>query len=214
MLTKLKENDLHDCQLCPRLAAYRTEQKSRFPEYRCQPVGAFGSIDASLLIVGLAPGLHGANATGRPFTGDASGQVLFETLHKFGFASQPHSLGDDDNMRLIDCRITNAVKCLPPQNRPSGDEIRQCNHYLREEIAQMPPGSAILALGAIAHRSVLRALDLPQSRMRFGHLAQLALPDGPWLIDSYHCSRYNFNTGRLNRDMFEQVFERIVRLIR
>ncbi len=207
-------NDLHGCQLCPRLAAYRTEQKSRFPQYHCLPVAAFGRVDAPLLIVGLAPGLHGANATGRPFSGDASGQVLFETLHKHGFANQPSSRGGDDNMRLINCRITNAVKCLPPQNRPSGEEIRQCNPYLREEIAQLKPGSVILALGAIAHRSVLRALDLPQSRMRFRHLGEQQLPSGLMLIDSYHCSRYNFNTGRLNQHMFEKVFKRIARLLR
>jgi len=206
-------NDLHGCHLCPRLAAFRVEQKSRFPDYHCLPVAAFGAVDARLLIVGLAPGLHGANATGRPFTGDASGLVLFETLYSHGFANQPCSQGGDDNMRLIDCRITNAVKCLPPQNRPSGAEIKQCNFYLRDEIAQLEAGSVILALGTIAHRSVLRALDLPQSGMRFQHLAEQELPNGLMLVDSYHCSRYNFNTGRLNRSMFDQVFQRIARLL-
>ncbi|MDH3763108.1 MAG: uracil-DNA glycosylase [Gammaproteobacteria bacterium] len=207
-------NDLHGCQLCPRLVAYRNLQKSRFPDYHCLPVAAFGDLDATLLIVGLAPGLHGANASGRPFSGDASGRVLFEVLHQYGFASRPDSRGGDDDLQLIDCRITNAVKCLPPQNRPSGEEIRHCNPYLRGEISQLQAGSVILSLGAIAHRSVLRALDLPQSRMRFQHLAELSLNDGTRLIDSYHCSRYNFNTGRLDRRMFEQVFERIVGLIR
>ncbi len=207
-------SDLHGCQLCPRLAAYRIEQKSRFPEYHCLPVAAFGSVDAPLLIVGLAPGLHGANASGRPFSGDASGQVLFEVLYQYGFANQSSSRGGADGLHLIDCRITNAVKCLPPQNRPLGGEIRQCNPYLRDEIGQLRPGSVILALGAIAHRSVLRALDLPQSHMRFGHLAEQLLPAGIRLIDSYHCSRYNFNTGRLDRRMFEKVFQRIVGLIR
>lgn len=207
-------NDLHGCQLCPRLVAYRNQQKSRFPDYHCLPVAAFGDLDAALLIVGLAPGLHGANASGRPFSGDASGRVLFDVLHQYGFASRPDSRGGDDGLQLIDCRITNAVKCLPPQNRPSGEEIRHCNPYLRGEISQLPAGSVILSLGVIAHRSVLRALDLPQSRMRFQHLAELSLNDGTRLIDSYHCSRYNFNTGRLDRRMFEQVFERIVGLIR
>lgn len=207
-------NALHGCQLCPRLAAYRIEQKSRFPDYHCLPVAAFGRVDAPLLIVGLAPGLHGANASGRPFSGDASGQVLFEILYKYEFANQSSSHGGDDNMRLIDCRITNAVKCLPPKNRPTGEEIRQCNHYLRDEISQLPNHGVILALGAIAHSSVLRAMDLPQSHMRFGHMAEQVLPTGIRLIDSYHCSRYNFNTKRLSRSMFEQVFERIVELIR
>ena len=206
-------NELHGCQLCPRLAAHRIEQKSRFPDYLCLPVAGFGAADARLLIVGLAPGLHGANATGRPFTGDASGQVLFETLYKYGFASQPASQRGDDNMRLVDCRITNAVKCLPPQNRPSGAEIRQCNPYLRDEITQLNPGSVILALGAIAHRSVLRALDLPQCAMQFKHLGEHQLPAELSLIDSYHCSRYNFNTGRLNQKMFEQVFRNIAGLM-
>ena len=207
-------NELHRCQLCPRLAAYRIEQKSRFPDYHCLPVAGFGAADARLLIVGLAPGLHGANATGRPFTGDASGQVLFEMLYKYGFANQPCSRSGNDSMRLVDCRITNAVKCLPPKNQPSGDEIRQCNPYLRDEIAQLQPGAVMLALGAIAHRSVLRALDLPQNTMRFQHLAEHPLSAELSLIDSYHCSRYNFNTGRLNRGMFEQVFENIVGLLR
>ena len=207
-------NELLGCQLCPRLAAYRTEQKSRFPDYHCQPVTSFGAEDARLLIIGLAPGLHGANATGRPFTGDASGQVLFETLYKYGFANQPDSRHGDDNMRLVDCRITNAVKCLPPQNRPTGAEINQCNQYLREEIAQLNPGSVILALGTIAHRSVLRALDLPQSALRFKHLAEHRLQGQLSLIDSYHCSRYNFNTGKLNRNIFEQVFKNIAGLMR
>jgi len=206
--------DLYGCELCPRLSAYRIEQKTRFPAYHCLPVAGFGAIDARLLIVGLAPGLHGANATGRPFTGDASGQTLFETLYKFGFADQPRSRRGDDCMHLIDCRVTNAVKCLPPQNRPSGAEIRQCNPYLREEIEQLKAGSVILALGTIAHRSVLTAVGLPQTSIRFRHLGEHALPAELRLIDSYHCSRYNFNTGRLNRRMFEQVFERIVGLLR
>jgi uracil-DNA glycosylase family 4 len=191
------------------LTDYRIEQKIIFPEYHCLPVAGFGPVDAKLLIVGLAPGLHGANASGRPFTGDASGDMLFATLHKYGFASQPISNSSDDNMRLVDCRITNAVKCVPPQNRPLGDEIKRCNTYLRAEISSLCAGAVILALGTIAHRSVLKALELQQSKMRFAHLAEHQPGSQFSLIDSYHCSRYNINTGRLNQAMFDQVFKRI-----
>lgn len=206
-------NQLHGCQLCPRLTAFRTEQISRFPEYHNSPVAAFGAADARLLIVGLAPGLHGANASGRPFTGDASGRALFEMLYRYGFASQPESSHLGDGLRLINCRITNAVKCVPPQNRPRGDEIRTCNTYLREEIAGLLPGSLILVLGQIAHRSVLGAVGLPLAGLRFGHDLVHRLPGELTLVDSYHCSRYNFNTGRLTRPMFAQIFERISALM-
>ena len=202
-------SNLQNCQRCPRLTDYRIEQKIIFPEYHCLPVAAFGPVDAKLLIVGLAPGLHGANASGRPFTGDASGDMLFATLHKYGFASQAISSSSDDNMRLVDCRITNAVKCVPPQNRPLGDEIKRCNTYLRAEISSLCAGSVVLALGTIAHRSVLKALELQQSKMRFAHLAEHQPGSQFSLIDSYHCSRYNINTGRLNQAMFDQVFKRI-----
>ena len=202
-------SNLQNCQRCPRLTDYRIEQKIIFPEYHCLPVAGFGPVDAKLLIVGLAPGLHGANASGRPFTGDASGDMLFATLHKYGFASQAISSSSDDNMRLVDCRITNAVKCVPPQNRPLGDEIKRCNTYLRAEISSLCAGAVILALGTIAHRSVLKALELQQSKMRFAHLAEHQPGSQYSLIDSYHCSRYNINTGRLNQAMFDQVFKRI-----
>ena len=204
---------LLECRRCPRLADFRQQQQAVFPNYHNRPVAAFGSAQARLLIVGLAPGLHGANASGRPFTGDASGQLLFETLHRFGFASQPQSLGRDDSMQLHDCRITNAVKCVPPKNRPSGTEIKTCNGYLRDEISQLRSGGVLLALGAIAHRGIVAALGLRQSQLAFGHLAEHRLPADMRLIDSYHCSRYNINTGRLTRAMFEQVFERISRMI-
>jgi uracil-DNA glycosylase family 4 len=200
-------NDLQHCQLCSRLSAYRKLQKTKYPAYHCLPVAAFGEPKARLLIVGLAPGLHGANATGRPFTGDASGDMLFHTLHKFGLASQPLSHTGKDNMQLFDCRITNAVKCLPPQNRPNGSEISNCNAYLREEISLLRPGSVVIALGTTAHRSVLKALNLGQSQHRFGHLAEHELPGELKLIDSYHCSRYNINTRRLNQVMFDRVFQ-------
>ena len=207
-------SDLQRCQLCPRLSHFRSEQKLRYPDYHCLPVADFGADNPRLLIVGLAPGLHGANATGRPFTGDASGQVLFQTLHRFGFASVSRSRSQGDGMRLYQCRITNAVKCVPPQNRPSGEEVRNCNPYLRDEIFRLQAGSIVLALGAIAHRAVLQALGLRQSEMRFRHGAEHRLSGKLQLIDSYHCSRYNFNTGRLNGIMFDQVFERIVELLR
>ena len=201
-------SDLQNCQRCPRLADYRIKQKLMFPDYHCLPVAGFGAANAKLLIVGLAPGLHGANASGRPFTGDASGDMLFTTLHKYGFASQARSRSQHDNMHLVDCRITNAVKCAPPQNRPNGDEIKRCNTYLRAEISALPADSLILALGTVAHNSILKALDLQQSLTRFAHLAEHHLSNQFRLLDSYHCSRYNFNTGRLNQAMFEQVFQR------
>ena len=207
-------SELQKCQRCPRLTDYRIKQKAMFPGYQCLPVAGFGDADAKLLIVGLAPGLHGANASGRPFTGDASGDMLFATLHRYGFASQAKSSSRHDDMRLVDCRITNAVKCVPPQNRPNGDEIKRCNTYLRTEMSSLAAGSVILALGTIAHNSILRALDLQQSLSVFAHLAEHRLSNQLRLIDSYHCSRYNFNTGRLNQAMFEQVFQRIRRVLR
>ncbi len=207
-------SELHGCQLCPRLSHYRSEQKQKYPDYHCLPVAGFGTADPRLLIVGLAPGLHGANATGRPFTGDASGGVLFQTLHRFGFANMSSSRSQGDGMRLCGCRITNAVKCVPPQNRPNGEEIRNCNPYLHDEIFGLRAGSIVLALGAIAHRAVLQALGLRQAEMPFRHGAEHRIPGQLQLIDCYHCSRYNFNTGRLNRIMFDRVFERIVELMR
>ncbi len=161
-----------------------------------------------MLIVGLAPGLHGANASGIPFCGDASGRFLFAALHRFGYAAAP--AGDS---RLVDCRITNAVKCLPPGNRPTASEIVNCNAWLAHEIAQLPRGGLLLALGGIAHRAVLRALGLRPVDFRFGHAAEHALPDGRYLIDSYHCSRYNVNTGRLDRAGFDAVIGRARELL-
>lgn len=207
-------NNLQGCQRCPRLNAYRVEQKSRFPNYHCLPVAGFGSSSAQLLIVGLAPGLHGANATGRPFTGDASGDLLFATLHKYGFASSSTSRISSDDMQLIDCRITNAVKCVPPGNRPITSEINHCSRFLREEISVMMPGSVLLALGTVAHRATLKALDLTQARYRFFQRAEYALPNGMTLLDSYHPSRYNQNTGRITAQIFAGVFERIRLILR
>ena len=201
-------NDLLECQRCPRLADHRQRQKALFPAYHCRPVAATGTRSARLLIVGLAPGLHGANATGVPFSGDASGRFLFAALHRFGYAEA--AVGGS---RLVDCRITNAVKCLPPANRPTAVEIATCNDYLAAEIAQLPRGGVLLALGAIAHRAVLRALGLRPVDFRFAHAAEHALPDGRRLLDSYHCSRYNVNTGRLDRDGFDAVVGRTRELL-
>jgi uracil-DNA glycosylase family 4 len=207
-------NNLQDCQLCPRLAAYREELKRQYPDYHCAPVAAMGDIGAALFIVGLAPGLHGANASGRPFTGDASGDLLFATLHHYGFARQPDSRTLDSEQQLLDCRITNAVKCVPPQNKPLSLEINTCNRFLRTEIKQLPSSSIVLTLGAIAHRAVIRALGLQQSAFPFQHGAQYSLQDDEGsnirqLFTSYHPSRYNVNTGKITAASFARVFASI-----
>jgi uracil-DNA glycosylase family 4 len=196
-----------DCRACPRLAAFLDAVAERHPDYHCRPVPPFGDRRARLLIVGLAPGMHGANRTGRPFTGDHAGILLYATLHKFGFASQPEAADPGDGLRLIDCRITNAVKCLPPDNKPVGVEINTCNAFLANELDTLANDAVVLALGGIAHRAVLKALGLRQAEARFGHGALHELGTLR-LLDSYHCSRYNTNTGRLTADMFEAVFAR------
>lgn len=195
------------CRQCDRLARYLDEVRSSYPSYHCNPVSAFGDANARLLIVGLAPGKHGANATGRPFTGDYAGILLYRTLHKFGFASAGQSEHAQDGLRLTNCRITNAVKCLPPENKPTGEEIAQCNRYLRAELDCCGPGTIVLALGAIAHRAVLKACGLTQARFPFRHAHVYPITDQHTLLDSYHCSRYNTQTGRLTVPMFERVFE-------
>jgi uracil-DNA glycosylase family 4 len=197
-----------DCTLCPRLCAFLAEVRARHPDYHAHPVAPFGDPSARLLIVGLAPGMHGANRTGRPFTGDYAGILLYRTLHRHGFASAAESVSADDGLTLEDCRITNAVKCLPPQNKPTTEEIRTCNRFLRAELADLPDGALILALGQIAHKAVLQARDLRQSHGAFGHAAEHALPGGLRLIDSYHCSRYNTQTRRLTDEMFDAVIGR------
>ncbi len=194
-----------DCRLCPRLATFLDDTKSKYPDYFCRPVPPFGDDAARLLIVGLAPGMHGANATGRPFTGDYAGVLLYETLHRHGFSSAAVSESADDGLTLSDARITNAVKCLPPENKPVGAEINTCNAYLAEELTELGEGSVILALGGIAHRAVVKALGGKQKDYVFGHAASHSIA-GFMLLDSYHCSRYNTNTGRLTAEMFDQVF--------
>lgn len=195
-----------ECRSCPRLAEFLDDVRAQHPDYHARPVLPFGAADARLLIVGLAPGMHGANRTGRPFTGDHAGILLYDTLHRFGFASAPESRHRDDGLQLIDCRITNAVKCLPPQNKPLPAEVRECNGWLRRELALSPQVCVIVALGSIAHEAVLRAQGLKPREHPFGHGARHALPDGRMLIDSYHCSRYNTQTRRLTPDMFHAVF--------
>lgn len=193
------------CRQCPRLARHLDGVRKGHPDYHARPVAAFGPDRAELLVVGLAPGMHGANRTGRPFTGDHAGILLYETLHRCGFASRPVSVSQDDGLLLTGCRITNAVKCLPPANRPLPQEIRQCNAFLGAEIGALPDGAAILALGLIAHDAVLMALGLKRSRCRFSHGARHELPRGLHLYDSYHCSRYNTQTRRLTTEMFRRV---------
>ena len=200
---------LHNCVACPRLAAFLADVRERHPEYHAHPVSPFGDAKARLLVVGLAPGMHGANRTGRPFTGDYAGILLYETLHAFGFASRPTSVSIDDGLTLSDCRITNAVKCLPPENKPEATEIKICNRYLAEELATSTETRIVLALGLIAHKAVLMAGGLKQSAFTFGHGARHELPDGRILFDSYHCSRYNTQTRRLTTTDFHDVFRAI-----
>ena len=197
-----------DCRRCPRLAAFLDAVHVEEPSYYCRPVPPFGDPGARLLLVGLAPGMHGANRTGRPFTGDHAGILLYRTLYKFGLASAPESLAAGDGLELIDARITNSVKCLPPANKPLPAEVKACNAYLKAELEQSPGARVILALGAIAHTAVLRAHDLPPAQFRFAHGAQHQLRGGRLLLDSYHCSRYNTQTRRLTTPMFEAIVEK------
>ena len=186
--------------------------RRQHPDYHARPVAPFGDPKARLLIVGLAPGMHGANRTGRPFTGDYAGILLYQTLYDFGFASHPVSRSADDALVLKRCRLTNAVKCLPPQNKPLTAEIRSCNSFLRAELATVPDGGVVLALGRIAHDAVLRSLAEPLTRFRFAHAAEHRI-DKFVLLDSYHCSRYNTQTRRLTESMFRDVIRRARELL-
>ncbi|GAB3683619.1 uracil-DNA glycosylase [Salinisphaera aquimarina] len=179
--------------------------RATHPAYHAAPVPAFGPANARLLVVGLAPGMHGANASGRPFTGDHAGVLLYQTLFDHGFSSAPVSLSADDGLQLYDCRITNAVKCLPPDNKPVAAEVNRCNAFLRPELVA---AGVLIVLGGVAHKAVIRALGLRQIDYPFGHEAEHRLPDGQVMIDSYHCSRYNTNTRRLTATMFANVFAR------
>lgn len=194
-----------ECRECDRLATFLDEVNGRYPDYYCRPVPPFGDPNARFLIVGLAPGMHGANATGRPFTGDHAGILLYQMLHKYGFSSRDHSESVDDGLKLTDCRITNAVKCLPPDNKPVGAEINTCNSFLANELRGLPEGAVVMALGGIAHRAIVKAMGLRQADFKFGHAALHDLGDFQ-VLDSYHCSRYNTNTGRLTEEMFDAIF--------
>lgn len=205
-------SELHDpaCRRCERLATFLDTVKRKHPTYFCAPVPSFGPLSAGLLVVGLAPGMHGANASGRPFTGDWCSDLLYGTLHAFGFASAPRSVSRDDDLQLINCRLTNAVRCLPPENKPTPAEVRQCGVFLLREIEQARP-RVIVALGRVAHDAVLTNLqritpDLRRADWSFGHGALHRIPAAPVLIDSYHPSRYNTQTGRLTPAMFSDIF--------
>jgi uracil-DNA glycosylase family 4 len=193
------------CRDCARLAGFLDSVRARHPDYYAAPVPPFGDARARLLVVGLAPGMHGANRTGRPFTGDYAGVLLYETLHRHRFANQARGDATEDGLELLDCRISNAVKCLPPDNKPTGAEVRNCNPFLARELAADGAPRVLLALGKVAHSAVLQALHLRASAYPFGHGASHALPDGRRLLASYHCSRYNTNTRRLTPAMFDAV---------
>jgi len=200
------------CTLCPRLAGFRADNRAAHPDWHNGPVESFGPLSAKLLVIGLAPGLQGANRTGRPFTGDYAGDLLYMTLAKHGYARGCYDKRRDDGLELVDARITNAVRCVPPQNKPVGSEVSNCLPFLAREIAAMPNLKAMLCLGLLSHNATLRGLGFRQSAFKFGHGMVHHLPgvpdgEGPVLVDSYHCSRYNTNTGRLTEDMFDAVFD-------
>lgn len=198
-----------DCPLCPRLAAFRAANRSKFPGYHNAPVPSFGAKDARLLIVGLAPGLHGANQTGRPFTGDYAGDLLYATLLKFGFAEGAYGRDPADGLLLRDCVITNAVRCLPPENKPVGAEFKACRPFLTGTVESLANLRVVVALGTGSHASLLSALRLKQSAYKFGHGVLHQVEDGLTIADSYHCSRYNTNTRRLTEAMFHDVFAKV-----
>ena len=201
-----------DCPLCPRLVRFREELRAEYPDWWNAPVPAFGDPKAWMAIVGLAPGKHGANRTRRPFTGDYAGDLLYATLLKFGLAEGEYRADPQDGLRLNGVIILNSVKCLPPQNKPEPSEIRNCRNYLEAALAALPSLRVFLGLGQIGHVAACRAMGLPPSATKFGHGAEHAAPDGRILLSSYHCSRYNQNTGRLTAAMFETVFERALEL--
>jgi uracil-DNA glycosylase len=196
-----------DCPLCPRLAAFRAANRVAYPDFHNAPVASFGPLDAELLIVGLAPGLKGANRTGRPFTGDFAGDLLYRTLLDCGLATGSYDRRPDDGLRLANCRITNAVRCVPPENKPTPAEARTCRKFLEGELRSLPALKVILALGRVAHDAVVAAAGGRPSAFRFAHGAAHELPNGLRLVDSYHCSRYNTQTGVLTEAMFRAAVE-------
>ena len=201
-----------DCQRCPRLVALREELRAEYPDWWNAPVPAFGDPNGWLGIIGLAPGKHGANRTGRPFTGDFAGDLMFATLAKFGFTQGSYESRADDGLQLTGAIIVNSVKCLPPENKPTPEEARTCRPFAEAQIDALPNARIFIALGQIAHQSAVKILGGKLPKCRFAHLAEHRMPDGRVLIDSYHCSRYNQNTGRLTAEMFEAVFARALEL--
>lgn len=209
-MTEPRASDIYDpdCTRCPRLARFLAESRHANPSYWARPVPSFGAADPVILIIGLAPGLHGANRTGRPFTGDHAGILLYETLFELGLATRPVSISADDGLQLAQTRIANAVKCVPPENKPQPDEIRRCNGYLQAEVARLASVRVYVALGRIAHNALLAALGLERGPFPFAHGREYPLERARVLIDSYHCSRYNTQTGRLTPAMFKAVMAR------
>ncbi|HEX7784031.1 MAG TPA: uracil-DNA glycosylase [Sphingobium sp.] len=201
-----------DCPLCPRLVDYRHACQAEFPGWWNAPVPSFGDPGAAIAIIGLAPGKHGANRTGRPFTGDYAGDLLFATLAKFGLSNDSYDARVDDGLGLRNIIIVNSVKCLPPQNKPTPEEVRTCRPFLSKAVGALPNAQVFIALGQIAHQSAVKVLGGRLPKARFAHLAEHRMPDGRMLVDSYHCSRYNTNTGRLTAPMFEAVFARALEL--
>jgi len=198
-----------NCGICPRLCQFRNDNRLKYKDYFNSPVPSFGGLDAKLLVVGLAPGLKGANQTGRPFTGDYAGIILYMALLKYGFAEGAYREKADDGLKLLNCRITNAVRCVPPENKPETAEIRNCNAFLKAEIESMPNLKLILSLGVISHNAVLKATGHRPSYAKFTHGAIHSLGDKIRLVNSYHCSRYNINTGTLTPTMFDDIVGRL-----
>ncbi len=202
----------YNCPLCPRLCAFREANRKKYPSFYNGPVPSFGSLDAELLVVGLAPGLKGANQTGRPFTGDYAGLVLYSALQKNGFAVGEYKERADDGLKLVNCRITNAARCVPPDNKPEPSEIKNCNPFLQSEIAAMPNLKVILSLGLVSHNAVLKALKQKASAAKFTHGMAHQMP-GVLLLNTYHSSRYNINTGRVTQEMFDEVVAKAKKLL-
>ncbi len=207
------EQPPHDCPLCPRLVEYRHANQHSNPAWFNGPVPSLGNLNAPILIVGMAPGVRGANRTGRPFTGDHAGVLLYETLIRFHLATGTYDARPDDGMQLHGCRVANAVRCVPPANLPQPVEVRTCNQFLTAELKALPHLRAVLALGVLAHAAVLRACGIPPTRIRFRHGEIFELPDGLLLANSYHVSRYNTNTGLLTREMFEEVVFNLIQRV-
>lgn len=199
-----------DCVKCTRLADFRRDNQAKYPDFHNAPVASFGPLDAEILVVGLAPGLKGANRTGRPFTGDWAGDLLYPTLLKYGLARGTYGQSVGDGLEMTRARITNAVRCVPPENKVTGAEVAACQPFLVAEIKAMKRLRVIVSLGLVSHNAVLKALGHKQSAFKFAHGAQHDLENGPMLADSYHCSRYNTNTGRLTPAMFEDVFKALL----